>query len=345
MNREWLLAVAGPEAVGTGIAASYDHHPLAGRKNLNPWVERVAVASLVLLREEFHRIVNPLQLASGNFQITWMLGAARQDDGIEFTTQIFDGDVVAHFCIGYKLEALGGHLLKAAIDDVLLQFELGNAIAQQSTDAIGFFVNHNRVPGATQLLRRSQSCRSRTDDRYFLSGANLRRLGSNPTLQKSALHNIFFVLLDRDWRLVDTQHTRGFTGSGANSAGKLGEIIGSVQLADGFLPASAIHQIVPVRNEIADGTSGLAEWNAAIHAASALLAQLFLWKILIDFKPIVDPLGDWPAWSQFPRVVHEAGRLTHVAPAQAASARCSLEQERADLECRLARCGRLPALA
>ena len=201
------------------------------------------------------------------------------------------------------------------------------------------------MAGATQLLRRSQSCRSRTDDRYFLSGTNFRRLGTNPALQKSALHDVLFVLLDRDWRLVDTQHTRGFTRSGANSAGELGEIICGVQLADGFLPASAIDKIVPVRNEIANGTSGLAERHAAIHAASALFTQLFFRKILIDFKPIIDPLGHWPARSQFPRVVHEAGRLTHVAPAQTASARCSLEQERVDLGYRLARCDRLPALA
>src|ERR1700687_5150531 len=345
MNRKWLLALAGAQAVRAGIAAANDDHPLARRENFDTCVDRVAVASLVLLREEFHRIVNPLQFASGNFQITWMLGAARQDDSIEFTTQIFDRDVVAHLSVRNKFHALGGHLLEAAIDDVLFQLELGDAITKQSTDAICFFVDHNRMPGATQLLRRGQSCRTRTHDRDFLSGAKFRRLWSKPTLQKSAFHDVFFVLLDRDWRLVDTQHTRGFTGSGANSAGELGKIICGVQLADGFLPASAIDKIVPVRNEIADRASGLAEWNAAIHAASALLAQLFFWKILIDLKPVVDPLVHWPAWSQFPRVVHEARGLAHVAPAQAASARCSLEQERADLECRLARCDRLPALA
>src|SRR6202023_2995988 len=136
MNRKWLLGVARAQAIRPGVATSNDDHALPRAENLNTWVNWGAGASLVLLRKEFHCVENPLQLASGNFQITWMLGAARQDDGIELTTQIFDRDVVAHFCIGYKFHALGRHLLEAAVDDVLLQFELGDAITQQSTDAI-----------------------------------------------------------------------------------------------------------------------------------------------------------------------------------------------------------------
>ena len=64
-------------------------------------------------------------------------------------------------------------------------------------------------------------------------------------------------------------------GRGADAAGELGEIVGGVQLAHRVFPASAINQIVPVGNEIADGASGLAEGHAAIHAARALLAKFF----------------------------------------------------------------------
>ena len=58
-------------------------------------IERVAVAALVLLRQEFHREMNSLQLAPGNLQIARMLGAAGQNDGIELAAKIFDRDRLA----------------------------------------------------------------------------------------------------------------------------------------------------------------------------------------------------------------------------------------------------------
>ena len=146
------------------------------------------------------------------------------------------------------------------------------------------------VSGAAQLLRRGQSCRAGTDDRDFLAGAKFRRLGTDPAFEKAALDDVLFDLLDRDRRLVDAEHARGFAGRGTDAAGELGEIVGGVQLADGFFPAAAIDQIVPVGNEIVDGTAGVAERNAAIHAARALLAQLFFREILIDFEPVVHAL-------------------------------------------------------
>ena len=62
-------------------------------------------------------------------------------------------NVLADFGIGDELHAFGGHLLEAAIDDVLLQLEFGNAVAQQSADAVVFLVDRDRVAGAAQLLR------------------------------------------------------------------------------------------------------------------------------------------------------------------------------------------------
>src|SRR5208283_17553 len=118
---------------------------------------------------------------------------------------------------------------------------------------------------AAQLLGCSQSGRTRTHYGSSLPAANLRRLGTNPAFQKSALHDIFFVLLDRNRRLSDAQHARGLTWRGANTPREFREIVGRVQLADGILPASAVHKIVPVGDEVADGAPGLAEGNAAIH--------------------------------------------------------------------------------
>ena len=91
---------------------------------------------------------------------------------------------------------------------------------------------------------------------------------------------------------IDAQHAGGFARRGANASGEFREIIGGVQLADRFFPAAAIDQIVPVGNDVVDRTSGVTERNTAIHAARALLAELFFGEILIDLEPVVDALGD-----------------------------------------------------
>ena len=124
-------------------------------------------------------------------------------------------------------------------------------------------------------------------------------LWPDPPFQEAAFHDVFFVLLNSDWRLVDAQNTGGFARRGTDAARKLREIIRGVELTDGVFPASPIDEIIPVGDEVADGTSGLAERNAAIHAACALFAQLFLRKILIDFEPVIDALGDRASGSQF----------------------------------------------
>ena len=122
----------------------------------------------------------------------------------------------------------------------------------------------------------------------------------NPALLESALDNVLFNLLDRDRRRIDTQHTGRFARSGTDSSSKFGKVIGRVQLAHRFLPAPAIHQIIPVGNQIVDRAAGMAEGHAAIHAARALVAQFLLWKLLIDFEPVVHPLGDRAARSVLP---------------------------------------------
>src|SRR5208282_6744405 len=203
----------------------------------------------------------------------------------------FDRNLLAYLGSGDELHALGGHLFEATIDDVLLELEFRDAVAEQSADTVGFFVDRDGVAGTAELLRGGESGGAGTNDRNFLSGAMFRRFRPDPPFEKSALDNVFFVLLDRDRRRVDPQHARGLARCGANSAGTLRKIIGGVQLAHRVFPASAIDEVVPVRNEIAYWASGLAERDAAIHAAGALLAKLFFREVLVNLEPVVHAFG------------------------------------------------------
>ena len=75
--------MARPQAVSASVAASNDDHALAGRKNLDCRVDRVSETAFVLLGEKLHRVVNPLELACRNCQITRLLGTAGENNRIE----------------------------------------------------------------------------------------------------------------------------------------------------------------------------------------------------------------------------------------------------------------------
>ncbi len=269
---------------------------------------------MVLLRQKVHRKMDPFQLASRDVEIAGLLGSAGEHNRIEVTSQIFDGNIFAHLGAGHEFHALGGHLFQAAIDEVLLQLELRNAIAQQTADAVRFFVNGDGVSRAAKLLGRGQSRGSRTYDGHFFPGEKFWRLGADPAFLESALHDIFFDLLDGDGGLRDPEHTRRFARRWTNAAGEFREVVGRVQLPQRLFPTPVIHQIVPIGNQVVDGTSGLAKGHATIHAARALRAKLLFGKIEIDFEPVVDALGNWTPRGKLALVFQEARDLTHVAP-------------------------------
>ena len=140
--------MAGSEAIGAGIAASYNDHALAGRQNFCFRLDGFAQTAAVLLRQVIHREMDSFQLTSGNFEIARPLRSAGQHNRIKFALQILDCNVLANVRTGDEFHALSGHLFHAAIDDVLLHLELGDTVAQQTADAVGFFVNHHGVSRA-----------------------------------------------------------------------------------------------------------------------------------------------------------------------------------------------------
>ena len=66
--------------------------------------------------------------------------------------------------------ALGFHLRDAAVDEVLLHLEVGNAVAQQAAGLGDLLVDMDVVAGARELLRAGQAGRARADDGDLLAG-------------------------------------------------------------------------------------------------------------------------------------------------------------------------------
>src|SRR6185312_3917398 len=90
--------------------------------------------------------------------------------------------------------------------------------------------------------------------------------------------------------------------------------IGRVKRPDRLFPAVAVHEIVPIRNDVVDRATGMAERNAAIHAAGCLRLYFFIREFVIDLEPIVDALGYRPPRGGFTRVFEKSSKLNHGPP-------------------------------
>ena len=115
---------------------------------------------MVLLGEEFHGEAHAGEFEAGDADGARIFGAAREDDLVEVFEQAGDRDGDADFDRGAEFHAFGHHLHEAAVDEVLFELEIGDAVAKQAADAVILLEHRDVVAGARQLLRGGQACRS-----------------------------------------------------------------------------------------------------------------------------------------------------------------------------------------
>src|SRR3989344_3139351 len=314
MHRGRALPVRGAQTVGTGVAAADDDDALAlGRNQLVGW-NLVAIAGLVLLREILHREMHTRQFAARQLQVARRAGAAGEHDGIEILFQLLDRHVQTDVGMGLEHHAFGFHLLPAPVAGFLFEFELGNAVAQQTADAVVAFEHGDGVADAPELLRARETGGAGPDDRDLLAGFFRGWLRLDPALVPGMVDDRELDGLDRHRIVVDAEHARALAWRRTNGAGEFREIIGRVQPLDGFRPLVAVHQVVPVGNDVAERATLVAERNAAVHAARALLFQFVVGERQHYLAPVAHALGDRAIRLLRPLEFHEAGSLTHAPP-------------------------------
>ena len=142
------MAVHGPQAVGAGIAAAEDDDALASGGDDLVLGDVVAGNDAVLRGQEVHRQVDAVELAPGDGEIAGVGRAAGEADGVEFVQQVARVHVDADVDAGAEDDALGLHLLEAAVDEALLHLELGDAVAEEAADAVVALEDGDVVAGA-----------------------------------------------------------------------------------------------------------------------------------------------------------------------------------------------------
>src|SRR5687768_13318459 len=167
------------------------------------------------------------------------------------------------------------------------------------------------MPGARELLRGGEPSRTRADDRDALARLDGRHHGLDPTLVPGAVDDLHLDLLDGDRVLVDPQHARRLARCRAEPTGELWEAVRCVQPLDRVAPVIAVHEVVPVGDEVAERAAVVAERDAAVHAPTRLLRELVFRERLVHLTPVVEPHFYGAArWRHAPPL-QEASGLTH----------------------------------
>jgi hypothetical protein len=125
-------------------------------------------------------------------------------------------------------------------------------------------------------------------------------------------------VLDRHRILVDAQYARGLARCRAEPTGELGEVVRRVQTLDRGVPVVAVHQVVPLRDDVAQRAALVAERDAAVHAPRGLLAddrqQSTAGTARVDLVPVAYALVDRTALGHLATVVEKALGVSHAPP-------------------------------
>ncbi len=106
----------------------------------------------VALVEVVHREVDSPKLAPGDGQVARHARAGGEHHRVEAGAQLLHGDVAADLHAAAQLHALLNELTYTALDDPLLDLEVGHPKAHQAPGGLVALEQRDAVPGATQLL-------------------------------------------------------------------------------------------------------------------------------------------------------------------------------------------------
>src|SRR5439155_14002507 len=140
----------------------------------------------------------------------------------------------------------------------------------EPADAVVTLDERNGVACASELLSAGEARRTGTDDSHRLASQLLGRLGLDPAFVESAFDDAQLDLLDGYGIVVDAEDAGGLAGRGAEAAGELREVVRGVETVDRHPPLLAVHQVVPVWDDVAERAALVAEGDRAVHAAGRL---------------------------------------------------------------------------
>ena len=199
------------DAVSTGITATNDDDVFAFGTDVVAIFQFGVQQAFGVRCQKFHGKMHADTLATGNWQVTRSGRTGCQAQSVYPGEQLVSGDAIstlaANINASDKFDTFFFKDFDAAVNHILLQFHVGNAIHQQPANAVSTLINGDVMPRLIELRSGGQAGRTGADYCHFFTGAEFRRIGAYPAMLKPFVDNGVFNILDGDGRFVDAKHT------------------------------------------------------------------------------------------------------------------------------------------
>ena len=304
------MPVRRPDAVARGVAPADDDDVLAARVEGGGVIDPVARHAAVLLCQVVHRVVDAVQVAARQREVAGEGGSGAEHHGVE-RVEHGHGHRPAEVGVRHEADPLGFQHGQPPGDKRLRQLEVRYPVAQQAAHPVVPLEDDHAVPGAVELIGAGQPRRAGPDDGDRRACPHGRRLRSHPAFRKRPLDDGLLDVFDGHGCVSEAEHTGALARGGADASGELGEVVRGAQPVVCGTPLVSVNQIVPVRDQVAERASGLAERDPAIHAPRRLLLQGHLRERQVHFVVILHTLRHGAACWPSVRIVDKSGRFSH----------------------------------
>ena len=242
----------------------------------------------VLLREIVECEVNAGEFASRDVEVARRRCACAETPGVKAFGEFFRVDGGG----SDEADALSLHDAEAAVNHRFLEFEVRNAVAQESSDLFFFFEDGHVVAQSVQACCGGESGGSGADYADFLAEARIG-LRLHPSFSERRFNHGTFVFADGD-RGIDGkfQHATLLAEGGADSSCELREVIGGGEDLICLSPVSFEERVLKFGRSVAQRTSPVAEGDAAVHAARGLQFSVARVESLFNFAEVGNSFVD-----------------------------------------------------
>ncbi len=310
----------GAHAVGSRVATADHHHVLPGSVDRHVCVRPGIEEPARVATQEVHGQVDSAQLAAGDGDVARDRGAGCEHHGVELGQELLGRQVRADRDPGDEPHALVGHELDAPRHDPLVELHVGDAVDEQAADPVRALEDRDEMASLVELRRGREPGRTASHDRDGPSRTGERRVRDDPAVLPGPVGDLLLDRLDRDRVAVDRDGAGPFAGRRADATGELGEVVRAVETDARLAPLPAVDEVVPLRDQVVDRAArghprdegpGVAERDAAVHAARGLLGEGHRVERRVRFLPVADPLQGRAILDRAASELHESGRLAH----------------------------------
>ena len=243
----------------------------------------------VLLGEEDRGGKNAVEFASRDPEIAGLTGSGCDNHGIEFPFQVRSGNVHADVDSHFKSDSFRFKQSDSPVDDGLVEFEIGDSVAEESTRTLITLVDRDQMTRLIQQRRRRKSGRTRSDDSNRFPAPFCHRTNFHQSVGERLLHDVAFDLADGHRFKIESAGAGPLAERRTDPRCEFREAACRREQIPRLLHPAVCNRLVELRNLVPERTAcSMAERDAAVHAALRLLLQDFRRRRNFHFAEIVN---------------------------------------------------------